>query len=97
MLYDMCVLMSATAPNSCKLAVYESEVLRKSTTFLTFTPSGEGKKSNEGGDHSDVALSVKTHGGICASYVCVYSTCVSVRFDQESFTEFGEKRSVNRQ
>lgn len=26
-LYDMCVLMSATAPNSCKLAVYEAEVL----------------------------------------------------------------------
>ena len=25
-LYDMCVLMSATAPNSCKLAVYEGEV-----------------------------------------------------------------------
>lgn len=35
-LYDMCVLMSATAPNSCKLAVYEGEVPRKSSTFFDF-------------------------------------------------------------
>lgn len=41
---DMCVLMSVTTLNSCKLAVYEGEVLQKSTTFLSFAPSGEEKK-----------------------------------------------------
>lgn len=40
---DMCVLVSATTPNSCKLAVYEGEVLRKNSTFLSFTPSGKEK------------------------------------------------------
>lgn len=55
---DMCVLVSATTPNSCKLAVYEGEVLWKSSTFLVFTPSGEEKKMRET-EHS--SYRIKTH------------------------------------
>lgn len=47
---DMCVLMSGTTLNSCKLAVYEGEVLQKSTTFLSFAPSGEDKKKIKNDD-----------------------------------------------
>lgn len=59
----MCVLMSATAPNSCKLAVYEGEVPRKSTTFFDFHTIWGGKKVKEGSDHSDVAQCENTLEG----------------------------------
>lgn len=45
----MCVLVSATTPNSCKLAVYEGEVLRKNSTFLEFHTIWERKKHERDG------------------------------------------------
>lgn len=68
----MCVLMSATAPNSCKLAVYEGEVLWKKHHVFDFHTIWGKKKAQEGSDRSDVVLGVKTHwrdvGQVCVRF-----------------------------
>ena len=63
-LADMCVLVSTTTLNSCKLAVYEAEVLQRSSTFLTSTTSGgeeKRKKKKNSVRRTDVVRGVKTH------------------------------------
>lgn len=55
------LLVSATTPNSCKLAVYECEVAVKKAPYFFLLSHHLGEKNQRGSGSGDAVHTVKTH------------------------------------